>query len=158
MPPQPNKIFDMTLTAADLLISLNFSATTVIKAMICNVPIVFIPNRYRANTSQELEALIPKVPSSKLQGWISDCAPIFPFSVWPLGFENITTSIATENPFSDTMAHVELLHEKEVIDLMSSLLFDVTAIAALNEKQIAYSNLLSKLPRPADVLRDLLKQ
>jgi hypothetical protein len=139
------------LDAADLLLSLNTTATTSFAATAIGLPTVVVTNS-REGSAEEVAATIP-APSPTLRAWLGETAPLHAFFLWPLGLHGFLTPVLADNPFTGTFRAVELLDEDALVETCRSLLFDEGASAAERERQARYRDLVRALPGPAEAFR-----
>lgn len=142
------------LGAADLLLSLNTTATTSFAAIAIGLPIVVIQNS-RAGTADELAAALPAA-SDALRTWLSQAAPLHAFRLWPLGLFRFLTPVLENNPFAETFRPVELLDEESLVETSRELLFDESAAASERARQSVYRERIRALPGPAAAFRSVL--
>jgi hypothetical protein len=139
------------LAAADLLLSLNTTATTSFAATAIGLPTVVVTNS-RGGSAEEVAAAVP-APSERLRAWLVGAAPLHAFRLWPLGLHDFLTPVLADNPFTETFRAVELLDEDAMVETCRSLLFDEGASAAERERQARYRDLVRPLPGPAEAFR-----
>jgi len=149
--PRTPPRFAKILAAADLLVSWNFSATTIVSAIAAGLPVVLGINSYEGNAA-EVTARLPEPPSPALRAWLAKASPLPAFRVWPLGLHKFLAPAAKANPYTEAMRTVEFLEEGSAVDAMRSLLFDEAARAALREAQAGYGRVVAKLPSAADLV------
>jgi hypothetical protein len=140
------------MDAADLLLSLNTTATTGLAATAIGLPTVVVVNS-RGGTADELTA---PGASPTLRAWLAEAAPLHPFRLWPLGLYSFLAPILADNPFTDTFRQVELLDEEAIVEACRSLLFDQGAAADARARQAAYRERIAALPGPASAFRILI--
>lgn len=156
MPPQRADIFDSLVASADLLLSLNISAVSTIKAALSGLPVVVLGNSYQARTRDELEISLRKVWHPTIEKNVASLLPLYPFTLWPLGFKSYLAPSLKDNPFLDALRMEELLAADSVIETVHKLLFSSEAIEELRHAQDAYKKRLELLPSPASMLERLL--
>lgn len=139
------------MDAADLLLSLNTTATTGMAATAIGLPTVVIANSH-GGSADELAAVVGDA-SSALRAWLAEAAPLHPFRLWPLGLFSFLTPILEGNPFTDTFRQVELLDEDAIAETCRALLFDESAAAAARDLQAGYRERIRSLPGPAEAFR-----
>lgn len=140
--------------AADLLLSLNTTATTNFAAIAAGLPTVAVMNS-RGGTQDELTALLPDA-SETLRGWLAGAAPLHPFRLWPLGLFRFLTPVLAANPFTDALLQVELLDEEVLVESCRALLFDEATADAQRQAQARYRDRVAALPGPAAAFRSRL--
>jgi len=155
LPPLPAPAFRRALGSADLLLSLNVSATTIATAIVSSIPVVVVASSCDGADAGPVRGGRP--PSEALARWIEGAAPLFPFWMWPLGFRRLLDSLLRANPYVDALAAVELLDEERVIAMLEALLFDRDARSALASRQADYVAAVERLPRAAEVIERFLE-
>ena len=149
----PARLQDL-MEAADLLLSLNTTATTGFTAITAGLPAVVVMNSH-AGSADELVQARPGA-SDGLRAWLADAAPLHPFRLWPLGLFGFLTPVLEDNPFAETFRAVELLDEEAMVETCRALLFDDSAAAALRDRQDRYRERVRALPGPAEAFRGWL--
>jgi Family of unknown function (DUF6365) len=139
------------MDAADLLLSLNTTATTGLAATAIGLPAVVLVNSH-SGSAEEVAAAVPHA-SPALRAWLAEAAPLHPFRLWPLGLFSFLAPILQDNPFADTFRQVELIDEDAIADACGSLLFDEAAAAAARDRQALYRERVGSLPGPAQAFR-----
>jgi hypothetical protein len=139
------------MEAADLLLSLNTTATTGFAATAVSLPTLVLANSH-AGSAEEVAARMPAA-SEGLRAWLAEASPLHPFRLWPLGLHGFLAPVLQGNPFADTFRSVELLDEEAVVETCRSLLFDDAAAAAERHRQALYRDRVGALPRPAEAFR-----
>ena len=142
------------LSAADLLLSFNTTATTSFAAIATGLPTVVVTN----SRSGPAEAILDAVPdaSEALRAWLAGAAPLHAFRLWPLGLFEFLAPVLEDNPFAETFRGVELLDEGALTETVQALLFDEQAAAAERDRQARYRERVRALPAPAAAFRALL--
>jgi hypothetical protein len=156
LPQRSPARFAKILGASDLLVSFNFSATTIMSAIASGVPVLLGINSH-AGGAEEIAARLPSRPSGPLHAWLEKAAPLPAFRVWPLGFYRYLAPLARDNPYTTALHTREVLEERLFVESMRRLLFDDKARAELREKQAAYRRRVAQLPKGADVLDGYLR-
>ena len=90
------------VAGAQLLVTLNLAATTIVTALACGVPVVVGVSSFAAATADALPAALPPEVRAKL-------APVYPFVVWPLGLHDFMQPVLDGNPFCDAVRTAEVL-------------------------------------------------
>jgi hypothetical protein len=148
--------FAKILGAADLLLSFNFSATTIMSAIAGDVPVLLGVNSY-AGSADDIATRLPERPSEALRVWLGQACPLPAFRVWPLGFHRYLAPLAKDNPYTTAFHTAEVLEEGAFVQDMRRLLFDDHARQALRASQAAYRRVVATLPKAADVMDGYLK-
>lgn len=152
MPPQPPRILDTVLGASDLLLTANLSGATVGKAVVAEVPVLWLENSVCAEDQVDLDRAIGSRLTETSRAWAVANLPIYPFALWPLGFRRFLEPVIRGNPYADVVRRTELLDERGVISTAERLLFDPAASAAAREAESAYASAVSRLPDGADLI------
>jgi hypothetical protein len=152
MSPCSPRAFDELLASMDLLLSANISATTIAKAMLCEVPTLVLQNSFLVRTKEEAEAAMSVPPSAWFRQWLAESVPIYPFALWPLGYHRFLEPLLRENSYVDALEVVELLDEERIHSSMSALLFDETERQERLHKQTAYMSDVRCLPTGAEII------
>jgi hypothetical protein len=156
LPQRSPHRFAKVLAAADLLLSFNFSATTIHSAITIGLPVLLGVNSHAGATADSIAAKLPEPPSAELRAWLQEAAPLSAFRIWPLGLYRFLGPLARDNPYTTTMEIAEVLEEGAFVGAMEKLLFDEGARAALRERQAAYRAEVEKLPKAADLVEGYL--
>jgi hypothetical protein len=143
--------FATLLAASDLLLTFNFSATTIVSAIASGLPVLLGVNKYDG-TADEVAARLPESPSPSLRAWLKQASPVAPYKVWPLGLHRFLGPVSEDNPYTTAVRRLEVLEERPFVAAMRELLFDETARAKLREEQAAYCRVVAKLPKAADLV------
>jgi hypothetical protein len=157
LPQRSPPRFAKALLAADLLLSFNFSATTIASAIAAGMPVVLGVNSHTGATAESIAAKLPEPPSEMLRAWLEEAAPLPAFRVFPLGLFKFLGSLAKNNPYTSAVEMREVLEESSFVQAMERLLFDEDARAALREKQATYRAEVEALPKAADLVETYLE-
>jgi hypothetical protein len=120
-PCSPSR-FGALLRAADLMLSLNFSAFTMVRAVLSGTPVMLITNRFAVTDpaqAGEIDGL-----SEFARRWLAESVPLHPFRIWPMGFHGFLDSLLTGNPYLSALTVAELLDEAAVLAGLRGLLYD----------------------------------
>jgi hypothetical protein len=156
LPQRSPPRFAKTLAAADMLLSFNFSATTIASAIAASVPVVLGVNSHAGKSADEIAAKLSETPSPALRAWLDEAAPLPAFRVWPLGLFQFLGPLARNNPYTTAVETVEVLEETAFVRAMERLLFDESARAALRQAQATYRAEVEALPKAADLVETYL--
>ncbi len=156
LPQRSPARFARLLSSADLLVSFNFSATTIVSAVAMGLPVVLGVNSRAGESADAIAATLPEQPSPALHAWLTRTAPLPAFRVWPLGLHRLLAPLVKGNPYTTAIRTAEVLEESAFVEAMRSLLFDEDARAALRSAQNAYRAEVSKLPNAADLVHAYL--
>jgi hypothetical protein len=148
--------FDLLVGSVDLLMSVNISATTNAKAIASGLPVIVLQNSCRAGTLEELTSWLPAPPSPDVAECVRDLVPLYPFSLWPLGFYDFLRPLLLDNNYCDALEIVELLDEQKVVAVCRDLLFSVEVRERLAHKQSEYVRQIARLPTALDAIESFL--
>jgi Family of unknown function (DUF6365) len=126
LPPCSPSRFGAMLRAADLMISLNLSAFTMVRAVLSGTPVMLITNQFSVtepghagDISEQLGGM-----SDFTRRWLAESMPLHPFRIWPMGFHGFLDSLLAGNPYLSAFSVAELLDEAAVLGGLRGLLFD----------------------------------
>jgi len=126
LPQLPPAEFADLMAAADLLLSLNASATSIGGALAARVPVLLLHH----------ESPPARVGAPSLA----------PFRAWPYGLSRLLAGVLANNPFAGVVASAELLDEPAVLGALESLLRDPRAIAEARQRTDGYLAEVATLP------------
>ena len=148
--------FAAVLSAVDLLLSFNTTASTTISAVASGLPVVVGLNSYPGRTVEEVMANLPFEPAAAVAQWLPDVVPLYRFRIWPLGLYDLLSPVLADNPYMTVLRSVEILDWEGLRNACRELLFDAAARAAQAERQAAFCAQVRMLPRATDVLLSYL--
>jgi hypothetical protein len=131
LPQRSPARFGKTLAAADLLLSFNFSATTIASAIAAGIPVVLGMNSHAGDFAR--------------------------FRVWPLGLFKFLGPLAKNNPYTSALRMVEVTEADAFVSAMEKLLFDDEARAEMRENQARYCREVEALPKAAALVESYLE-
>jgi hypothetical protein len=140
--PLPPAKFEAHLSSADLLMVANASSTTIAKALVSGVPSVTLMNSCTLETAAGLSS----GASEGLVTWAREAAPLYPFYMWPLGYYWFLKPLLKGNPYCEVVPMLEILHETETLDAISTLLWDRQIRELHIARQAEYVSKLRLLP------------
>jgi hypothetical protein len=150
LPSCQPKRFGVILGAADLMISLNASSTSVAQAIMADVPAMVLSNRFALAAGEEPEKLAGELASGKVSGfvrsWLAETGPVYPFRIWPLGYHRFLEPLLAGNPYASTMATAELLDEHEAVTVMEAALYDQATRDSYARARADYHRTIAALP------------
>jgi len=155
LPALPPREFDRLLGSMDMFLSLNISATTIGRAMVLGIPVLAVRNSHRVTTMDDAMSLVSE-PSAALRAWLSAAVPLFPFSMWPLGFSDFLKPLLSGNPYSSAIETVELLDEEGFVSRCRKLLSDSSRRDAVLTHQEKYVGSVRHLPTAAQLIDSYL--
>lgn len=150
LPQRTPPRFAKLLAAANLLVSFNFSATTIVSAISMGLPVVLGINSHAGKNADEVGAQLAEPPTPAVRAWLARAVPLPQFRVWPLGLYRFLAPLARANPYTSAVETVEILEQNAFVAAMEKLLFDDAARARLGDSQRAYRKEVEALPRAAD--------
>ncbi len=146
VPPCAPARFNLLVGSVDLFVTLNISATTLVRATLADVPGIVLMNSHSFKTPAEREDVLTAVNASRfVRSWAQRLGRIYPFRVWPIGFHELMEPMLRDNEYTTAIAQAELLDEDSCLDLMRCLLFDETTRSELAEARNAYCDRLAAL-------------
>lgn len=158
MPSQTSERFQHVLGSVDLYLSLNVSATTMSTAIASGIPVVVVQNSCAAQNVDEACAWATFPLSDRVRTWLEQTTPLYPFSMFPLGFFRFLAPVLVDNPYCQAFHTVELLDEEGCKSTCNALLFDRGAREALLQAQAQYTALVHKLPTAANLVQSYLER
>jgi Family of unknown function (DUF6365) len=157
MPSLSPENFDRLLGSVDLFLSANISATTIGRAIAAGVPVLVVQNSCRADTVEGAEEWIGRAVSEHLKAWLHRSVPLYPFSLWPLGYWQFLKPLLQDNPYREALEVVELTDEAQCIEQCRLLLFDAAARDRTLGRHAAYASKARSLPTAAEVIYSYLQ-
>lgn len=143
--------FERTLAAADLVLSLNASATSNTTALSLDVPVLTVWNRWSARGT-ELAFKLGYAPSPELRGWLASNAPVPRFAMWPMDWTEVLSTLLANNPYAAHLGCVDLLDERRFHAVATGLLHDPQAQEAARSARQRCVEATTVLPRPSELL------
>lgn len=153
MPPDT---FAATLAAADLLLSLNASATSNGTAIALGTPVLCLVQTSRARNVRELAFQLGTQPSAPLADWLRSNLPLPVFRMWPMRMVDALGRLLIGTPYGEVCNLTELLEESAVLATLRALLRDPERRAVERERQQRFLDLARALPGPAEVVAGYL--
>jgi hypothetical protein len=151
LPPLPPDKFETLLASLELLMVANASSTTIAKALVSGIPSVALMNSHSLQAGEDPPAIRSGL-SERLAGWVRSSTPLYPFTMWPIGYYRFLKPSLDGNPYCDVVPMLEILHESETLDEMRSLLWDAQARQRRIDAQMAYVDGLKRLPSGAGLV------
>jgi len=146
--------FDNLFASSDALLSLNSSASTITKALVSEIPVIVLQNKIRGDTIEQVEEQLHFKLSKDLCSWIRSALPIYPFSMWPLGYYEFLRPLLTDNPYCRVINLVEMLDEESVLNNLRAVLFRKDSRYAVLERQANYVRKVSLLPSGGSLIKN----
>jgi hypothetical protein len=159
LPPCLPDRFGNLLGAADAILSMNISATTVTRAVMAGVPAMVLGNRFDIGDQEdagkaeaELGGFSPAVREN-----LPGAMPLYPFRLWPLSYYKFLTPLLTDNPFTAAVTRAEILDEQAVTGGLTRLLYDQPTRSEALARQSAYADRVRALPDTPTVFNETLQ-
>ena len=118
--------FGAMLRAADLMLSLNLSAFTMVRAVLSGTPVMLVTNQFSVTEPGHAGDIADQLGglSDFARRWLADSVPLHPFRIWPMGFHGFLGSLLAGNPYLSAFSTAELLDEAAVLGGLRGQLFD----------------------------------
>jgi hypothetical protein len=158
LPPLPPDRFNMLLGSVDLLVTANASSTTIAKALVSGVPSVVLMNSRSLSSLDELRQQTGSDVPAGIAGWLRDAAPIFPFSMWPLGYYEFLKPLLSKNEYCEVVPLLEILEQDSTLDSVNALVFDSPRRRLHIDRQLEYVKGLRRLPKASHLVPNLMLQ
>jgi hypothetical protein len=159
LPPCLPDRFGNLLGAADAILSMNISATTVTRAVMAGVPAMVLGNRFDIQDTEDAEKAEAELGgfSPVVREQLPSAMPVHPFRLWPLSYYKFLTPLLTDNPFTGAVTQAEILDEQAVTGGLTRLLFDQPTRSEALAKQSAYADRVRALPDTPTVFTETLE-
>ncbi len=148
--PLPPREFDLLVSSMDLLLSANVAATTIAKAMVARVPTLVLQNSVSGASVEEVEQASGRTVSPRTREWVRASVPLYPFSLWPVGYYRFLRPVLDDNPYIQALDVVEVLDEDNFTGALSRLTMDRAAREEQLHRQAAYLTKVSACPTAAE--------
>jgi hypothetical protein len=89
--------------------------------------------------------------------WLGRALPVYPFSLWPLGYWSFLGPLLRDNPYRAAVSVVELMDEAAFVETCRRLLFDGCARDLAIGRQHAYAEKVRGLPSAAQLIDTYLQ-
>lgn len=143
--------FEATVAAADLLVSVNPSATTNTTAVHVGTPVLTL-SCGRTTSPGEYRFAFGRAASTELQAWLRRHHPVPRSTVFPLDFTDVMTRLLDRNPYAALLHPVELLDEAGVHDGVLALARPGPSRDRALAAQRAYVDQVARLPSAGALL------
>jgi len=159
LPPCLPERFGNLLGAADAILSMNISATTVTRAVMAGVPAMVLGNRFDIGDQEDAEKAEAELGgfSPVVRENLPGAMPLYPFRLWPLSYYNFLTPLLTDNPFTGAITQAEILDEQAVTGGLTRLLYDQPTRSEALARQSAYADRVRALPDTPAVFSQTLQ-
>jgi hypothetical protein len=153
-PPCPPDRYRALLASADALLLLSLAAVTGVRAVLMDVPVVMMTNRFTVTGAHEIERVAGEVGgmSDAVRGWLAGILPVAPFRQWPKGAYFVQERLVKGNGYLSAIAHRELLDEQGVHEALTGALYEPAARERLARDRAAYLRTVDALPPTVDVV------
>jgi hypothetical protein len=152
LPPLPPDKFEMILASSDLLLVANISSTTIAKALVTGIPSATLVNSYALGTDDDLPRGQGEAVTKELLDWANEAAPLYPFTMWPLGYYEFLKPLLDGNPYCQVVPMLEILDEAGTLDVLDPLLHSRGTRARIIDRQLAYVSELRRLPSAGELV------
>jgi hypothetical protein len=158
LPPCLPDRFGNLVGAADAILSMNISATTVTRAVMAGVPAMVLGNRFAIRDAEDAGKAEAELGgfSPVVREQLPGALPLYPFRLWPLSYYKFLTPLLTDNPFTGAVSHAEILDEPAVIGGLTRLLYDQPTRSQALARQSAYVDQVRALPDTPTVFAETL--
>ncbi len=147
-PPMIAEQFQSVIGSGDMVLSLNYSATTNNLAMALGVPVVLVKNSCEAASADDVVAWLGSPLSKSLRQWVRTALPISRFRMWPLGFYSFLTPTFSGNDLQDVYVETELLREEDFISTCEDAISSKSWREGFAHRRKRYLANLAELPLP----------
>ncbi|GAA0904678.1 DUF6365 family protein [Virgisporangium aurantiacum] len=154
LPPCPADEFRTLLGSVDAVLTLCLPAVSAIRAVLMDVPVVALSNRFRITGAGDIAALEAELgpPTPAVRAWLAEHLPVDPFRMWPKGLHTILEPILTDNPYLSAIAPCELFDEPGTVTTLTCALTDAGTRDRLAAHRARYLAAIRELPPTARVL------
>jgi Family of unknown function (DUF6365) len=127
LPPCSPSRFGALLRAADLMLSLNLSAFTMVRAVLSGTQVLLITNQFSVTEPGQAGDIADQLGgmSDFARCWLAKSVPLHPFRIWPMGFHGFMDSLLAGNPYLSAFTVAELLDEAAVLAGLRGQLYDL---------------------------------
>lgn len=159
LPPCLPDRFGNLVGAADAILSMNISATTVTRAVMAGVPVMVLGNRFDIQDQEDTEKAEAEIGgfSPAVREQLPGAMPLHPFRLWPLSYYKFLTPLLTANPFTQAVTQAEILDEQAVTGGLTRLLYDQPTRSQALARQSAYADRVRALPDTPTVFTETLE-
>lgn len=155
--PLPEEQYNILVASVDLLVTANVAATTIARAMVAEVPVVVLENSMRGETLEEVEGATKRPLAEVVRTWLAGVLPLFPFSMWPVGYRQFLAPLLEANSYCHAIERVELLDVDRVVSAIQGLTDERgTERSDHLHRQAAFLAAVRALPSPAETIHGLL--
>jgi len=155
-PPMLPEQFQSVLGSSDLVLSLNYSATTNHLAIALGTPVMLVMNSCEAKSQDDIDAWLASNSTDSVREWAGKALPISRFRMWPLGFHGFLQPTFKENELLNVCSEVELLREADFLSTIDCITSDRSWKAKFDERRDVYLSHIAALPSPGALVQNLL--
>lgn len=160
LPPCSPSRFGALLRAADLMLSLNLSAFTMVRAVLSGTPVMLITNQFAVTEPGQVGDVADQLGgmSEFARRWLAECVPLHPFRVWPMGFHRFLDSLLAGNPYLSAFTVAELLDGAAVLGGLHGLLYDQQERDRCRVRRAGYLAEIATVPDACTAMRQALSR
>jgi Family of unknown function (DUF6365) len=153
LPPVPAERYRTLLGSADLVLLLSMIGVTGVRAVLMDVPVLVVQNRFPVPDEDAVDAVEAALGrlSPVVASWLRETVPVEPFRMWPKGLYHFFTPMLRDNGYLTALAVAELLDEDAVVSGLTDLLYDRESRDRLAGARARYLAELAALPPTAEV-------
>ncbi|HZR48581.1 MAG TPA: DUF6365 family protein [Streptosporangiaceae bacterium] len=158
LPPCSPSRFGAMLRAADLMLSLNLSAFTMVRAVLSGTPVMLITNQFSVTEPGQAGDIADQLGgmSDFTRRWLARSVPLHPFRIWPMGFHGFLDSLLAGNPYLSAFSVAELLDEPGVLGGLRGLLFDCEERDRSRRRRADYLKEIETVPDSCTAFRQAM--
>jgi hypothetical protein len=122
------------------------------------VPVIVLKNSQMLKKPKDVERVASANLSHAVMELLQEALPIYPFSLWPLGYYDFLRPLLADNSYCQTFEAIEIVDEQAFITTCDKLLNDRPAREAMLQRQMHYVKQVGELPSAAEVIDGFLTQ
>ncbi|MGC5010648.1 DUF6365 family protein [Streptosporangium sp. DT93] len=160
LPHQSAEDYSALLGACDGTLVLNPPATTLVRALLADLPGMFVTNGLPVEDEKDLERADRELGglSPKVREWITTSMPVPRFREWPMSFHTFMEPLLSGNPYLDAVAHNEILDERAVVEGLTALLYDAPTQERLAAARATYLERIAQVPDAAEAVAEAARR
>ncbi|MEO3778502.1 DUF6365 family protein [Micromonospora sp. B11E3] len=153
LPLCPPERYHALMVSADAVLSLTANGTTMLRAMLMDVPAVLLTNRFHVPDASAVAAVDSELGglSARTREWLTGTVPIQPFRMWPKGLYTFMSALLKDNAYLEAIAQYELLDEEAVVRGIEGVLYEPATRDALAAGRARYLASVDALPPTPEV-------
>jgi len=148
----PPPAFTALVSTSDLLLTANITGDVVGHAIRHGIPTIVVQSSFGARSVDEAEQGLGRRLTPSVARWLEGVLPLYPFVLWPAGYQQFLAPILRDNPYTDAVARVEVLDDLDFHQVASRLLFDSPARDEFAHRQARYAAAVDRLPSGAELI------